>query len=142
MEIRKLSHCVFVCDYHIVMVTKYRRKIFNEGVFSYLRHKVEDIRKYHPVIEIKEMNHDEDHIHMLISIPPTMSVGSIVRMIKSNTGKKIREKFEWLREVYWGTEGIWSDGYFVSTIGINEEVIRNYIEMQGKEDAGQAKLVV
>jgi len=79
---------------------------------------------------------------MLVSIPPTMGVGQVVRIMKSNSGKKIREKFEWMRDIYWGTEGIWSDGYFVSTVGINKDVIQQYIEMQGKEDTGQAKLVI
>ncbi len=69
-----------------------------------------------------------------------MSVGNAVRIIKANTARSIRQKFPILRKVYWGSEGIWSDGYFVSTIGINESIIRRYIEEQGKEDAGQAKL--
>ena len=69
-----------------------------------------------------------------------MSVGSAVRVIKSNISVKLKEKFPFLKEVYWGTDGIWSEGYFVSTIGINETIIRNYIERQGAEDSGQAKL--
>jgi len=76
---------------------------------------------------------------MLLSIPPVMSVGKVVRLIKSNTGKKMREKFPFLKEVYWGVSGIWSDGYFVSTVGINREIIATYIRMQGEEDTGQTK---
>ena len=52
----------------------------------------------------------------------------------------MKQKFPFLKEVYWGAAGLWSDGYFVSTVGINEEVIKDYIERQGKEDIGQAKL--
>ena len=96
--------------------------------------------KYYPEVEILEMNHDEDHVHMLISIPPKMSVGSVVRIIKSNTAKDMKKKFQFLKKVYWGTESIWNGSYFASTVGIDEEIIRRYIEMQGKEDAGQAKL--
>ncbi len=140
MEYKRLSHCVYVCDYHIVLVTKYRRKIFNEGIFAYLSIKLTEIRKYYPLIDFKEVNHDENHIHALISIPPTMRVGKVVQLIKSNTARELKQKFPHLREVYWGTDGIWSDGYFVSTVGINEKIIRQYIEMQGEEDAGQAKL--
>ena len=77
---------------------------------------------------------------MLISIPPTTSVGSIVRIIKSNTSKGMKQKFPFLKEVYWGVDGIWSEGYFVSTVGINEKSIRKYIEAQNREDSGQAKL--
>ena len=61
-------------------------------------------------------------------------------MIKANTGKRLRDKFKFINEIYWGFKGIWSIGYFVSTVGINEEVIRKYIEKQVEEDSGQAKL--
>ena len=74
---------------------------------------------------------------MLISIPPTMSVGSVIRLIKCNTARKIKEQFPFLKEVYWGSDGIWSAGYFVSTVGMNKEEIERYIENQGKEDSGQ-----
>ena len=61
-------------------------------------------------------------------------------MIKANTGSAMRKRFSFLDKVYWGIEGIWSIGYFVSTVGINEATIRKYVQMQGKEDSGQAKL--
>ena len=86
------------------------------------------------------MNSDLDHIHMLVSIAPKMSVSSAVNIIKSHTGKMVRRRFNWLNKVYWDQEGIWSIGYFVSTVGVTEEVVRKYIEWQGKEDSGQAKL--
>lgn len=140
MEYKKQTHCVYLCDYHIVFPTKYRRKVINPGIFAYLKLKIKEIGKHYPELEVKEINHDRDHIHILISIPPKMSVGNAVRIIKANTARSIRQKFPILRKVYWGSEGMWSDGYFVSTIGINESIIRRYIEEQGKEDAGQAKL--
>jgi len=67
-------------------------------------------------------------------------VGNAVRIIKTNIVKGLKQKFPFLKEVYWGTDGIWSDGYFVSTVGINEAIIRKYIENQAKEDSGQAML--
>ena len=126
--------------YHLVLVTKYRRKIFNLGVYEYFRIKLLEIIKYYPEIEIREVNHDIDHVHLLLSIPPKMSVSEIVRIIKANTGKALREKFKFLEKVYYGVSGIWSDGYFVSTVGVNEKTIANYVRLQGKEDSGQAKL--
>jgi len=69
-----------------------------------------------------------------------MSVGSAVRILKANMSTGIKEQFQYLRKVYWGSDGIWSPGYFVSTVGINEEVIRRYITYQGKQDSGQAEL--
>ena len=140
MEFRKLSHCVYLCDYHLVLITKYRRPIFNKGIFAYFETKLLEIRKHYPLLSYTIVNHDEDHVHLLISIPPTMSVGNAVKIIKSNTAKALKQKFPFIKETYWGNDGIWSDSYFVSTIGINKEIINKYIKNQGQEDIGQAKL--
>ena len=137
MEFKRQSHSVYHCEYHLVLPTKYRRKIFNEGIFAYMETKLAEIRKYYPEIEFKKVNHDEDHIHMLVSIPPKMSVGSAVRIIKSNTSRGLKQKFPFLKQVYWGTDGIWSEGYFVSTIGVSTEIIKRYIANQGELDTGQ-----
>ncbi len=61
-------------------------------------------------------------------------------MVKAHTGSAMRKKFQFLDKVYWGINGIWSIGYFVSTVGINEETIGKYIQKQGEEDSGQALL--
>ncbi len=142
VQVRKLSHCAFHCNYHIVLVTKYRKEIFDKGTFEYFRIRLQELRKYYPVIEILEVNHDKDHVHLLLSIPPTMSVGRVVNLIKSNSGKKMRDKFPFLKEVYYGSSGIWSDGYFVSTVGLSESMIRKYIQLQQNEDTGQTKFEV
>lgn len=125
-----------------MFATKYRRKIFNDGIFAYMQERLKQIKDHNPELDIIKINHDLDHIHILAVIPPRMSVSEVVRIIKSNTSKEIKKKFNFLKDVYWGTDGIWSDGYFVSTVGINEEVIKKYIEQQGKEDSGQAQLVL
>ena len=140
MRYKKQSNAVYCCEYHIILPTKYRRKIFNEGVFAYMRERLREIGEYYPEIEIKEANHDGDHIHLYVSIPPKMSVGSVVRIIKANTARRLKRKFAFLKEVYWGTEAIWSEGYFVTTVGVKKETIEKYIQMQGQEDVGQAKL--
>jgi putative transposase len=66
-----------------------------------------------------------------------MSIGKAVGIIKQNMSQHLKQKFPFLKEVYWGTDAIWSEGYFVSTVGIHDAVIRKYIENQGKKDAGQ-----
>ncbi len=139
-NLRRTSHAVFVCDYHLVWPTKYRRKIFNEGVLAFLKEAIKGLSKHYPELLIKEINTDEDHVHILISIPPQMAVGEVVRIIKANTARDLNEKFPFLRKIYWGTRSVWSAGYFVSTVGVNEEIIRRYIQQQGEEDAGQAEL--
>ena len=140
MEYRKQAHAVYYAQYHIVVSTKYRRKVLKAGMGDYLKRKVLQITKFHPEIEIVELNTHMDHIHLQMSIPPKYSVSDVVRMIKAHTGSAMRNKFPFLDKVYWGINGIWSIGYFVSTVGINEETIRKYIQKQGEEDSGQALL--
>ena len=140
MRYNKQAHCVYYCKYHIVIPTKYRRKVLNKGVFAYFEDKLKEIYQYYPELVFEKVNHEADHVHFLVSIPPKMSVGSVIRIVKANTSRGLRQKFPYLKEVYWGTDGIWSDGYFVSTVGVNEDIIKQYIANQGKEDAGQAKL--
>ena len=137
MRVTRLSHCVYHCRYHIVLVSKYRKKIFNDGIFSYFKERAKEITDHYPIIVILEENHDKDHIHLLVSIPPTIAVGAAVRIIKSNLARELKRRFSFLKRSYYGSDGIWSDGYFVSTVGINEEQIRKYIDMQGKEDLGR-----
>ena len=128
------SHCVYLCDYHLVLPTKYRRSVINAGVWGYLEQKLLEVVAHYPKLYIKEMNHDKNHIHLLISIPPQESVGSVVRIIKSNTSKGIKSTFPFLKQVYWGTNAFWSEGYFVSTVGINASIISRYIQQQWAED--------
>ena len=139
---RRMSHCVFYADYHLVWPTKYRHKIFDAGVQAYLKETLKGLPKHRPDLIIKEINTDKDHIHLLVSIPPTVTVGSVVRLIKSSTAQSLNAKFPHLRSVYWGTRSIWSAGYFASTVGVNEQVIRRYIQNQGEEDAGQTNMTL
>ena len=137
-EYIRADHCVYLCDYHIVLVTKYRRNVIaNKGIWSYLEQKLYEVTTHYPRLRIKEINHDINHVHILISIPPQISVGSVVRVLKTNSSRNIKTKFTFLKNLYHGTDGIWSDGYFVSTVGVDEQTIKRYIEKQGKEDVGQ-----
>jgi len=142
MEFIHLSHCVYHCSYHIVIVTKYRREIFNEGILVYFEKKLAEITEHYPLIRFETVNHDKDHIHLIVSIPPTMTVGRVIGIIKQNTSRELKQKFPFLKQVYWGTDAVWSEGYFVSTVGIDEDVIRAYVEDQGKKDAGQTKFEI
>ena len=134
---RRNSHCVYLCDFHLVFSTKYRHSVITPELWEYLYGKLIEVTEHYPKLFIKEANHDKDHIHILISIPPQMSVGEVVRLLKTNTSRKIKTIFPILKKKYWGTDGIWSEGYFVSTVGINAAVIKKYIENQGDLDTGQ-----
>ena len=142
MDYKKQGHCVYYAKYHIVLSTRYRRKVLKSGMGEYLKIRLKEIQRNYPEIEIIKAETDVDHLHVLVSIAPKIAVSEVVRIIKSNTGKAMRKKYKFLDYVYYGRGGIWSAGYFVSTAGINEEVIKNYIEHQGREDRGQAQLEI
>ena len=139
MELVHGSHYVYCCDYHIVIVTKYRKALFNEGIFAYFNTKLAEITEHYPMIKFRTVNHDKDHLHMLVSIPPALAVGKAVGIIKQNTARELKQKFPFIKQAYWMNDSVWSDGYFVSTVGINDQVIKKYIEEQGKKDAGQLR---
>jgi putative transposase len=112
-----------------------------QGIGEYLCTIMKAIERCYPEIQIFELNTDKDHIHILCSIAPKMAVSDAVRILKCNTARKMMKKFKYLENVYHdGDSGIWSAGYFMSTVGANEKVIKKYIEMQGEEDSGQAQL--
>ena len=140
MKYSKQGHCIYYAKYHIVLATRYRRKIFNEGISGYLKWSLRSVERHYSEIKILEANTDVDHLHILVSIPPKIAVSDVVRLIKSNTGKALRKRYDFLKYVYYGRGGIWSRGYFVSTAGITEEALRLYIEHQGREDRGQEQI--
>lgn len=139
MQYKKQGHAVYYAQYHIVVCTRYRRRILRWGAKEYLLKVIKGISKYYRDIEIKEVNTDLNHMHVLVSIPPKYAVSKVVNLIKSNTGRRLGERFKFLDKLYVRQEGIWSVGYFVSTVGINEAIVKRYIESQGDEDRGQTK---
>jgi len=140
MRLIKSAHSVYRTQYHIVWITRYRRKILNKGVAEYLKEKLKEVQKYHPDWEYIAIGIDIDHVHLHMVIPPKYAVSTVVETLKKNTSRHLSEKFGFLAQVYWDNEGIWSTGFFVSTVGINEAVIRRYVQSQEKEDTGQAEL--
>ena len=140
MEYTKSSHSVYKTDYHVVFVTKYRRKALSPGFAKYTKTVIEDIAGKIEGVEIKEINVLPEHTHIFMTIPPKYSVAKVVEILKSRSAKVVRSKFEWLNKVYYGINSLWSKGYFVSTVGINDEVIRKYVRYQQRQDSGQLKI--
>ena len=126
--------------YHIVWIPKYRRRILNPGIKGYLVKLFPKILRMMPGCEMVEYNIQRDHIHMIMIIPPKYSVSDVVGRMKGLTSSRLRKKFNWLRKVYWKENIVWSPGYFVSTVGIDEEHILKYVRWQERQDSGQAKL--
>ncbi len=139
MEIRLSAHGAYHHQYHIVWIPKYRRRILRGKLKEYIEEKLFDIQKYHPEVEIEKYSIQLDHIHLVIIIPPKYSVSEIVGKIKANTSREIRKRFNWVRKIY-RRKVFWSPGFFSSTVGINEEVIKRYVEFQEKVDKEQIQL--
>ena len=119
---------------HLIFVVKYRKKLLNESLKYDMLQKLFDISKRYD-FEIKTMNSDIDHLHMLISIKPSISVSQIVRVLKQESTVYIWKKYKQLLKLhFWKEHTFWSDGYFVSSMGnANEKTIQKYIAEQGNE---------
>ena len=122
-EIQEAEPCSILHKISHSDIDQIPKESIKKGMGEYLKRKVRQVSKFHPEIKIIEVNTNIDHMHMMVSIPPKMPVSSVVGLIKTNTGKAMRKHFPFLDKVYWGVEGIWSIGYFVSTVGISEEAI-------------------
>ena len=137
MRTLHLNHSTYEHQYHIVWGTKARRKILKPYVLLELKKALYTVVKSHPTLWIVNMNTDEDHVHLQIEIPPNISVSDAVCKLKAISSRHLRKKFKFIREIYLEKDGIWSVGYFSSTVGLNEEKIKRYIEWQGKKDKPQ-----
>ncbi len=139
MKFRVQAHITYKTRYHIVWIPKYRRKTLVIGVREYFE-KVMDtyLSDRYPDVIVIERSVQDDHIHVLLEIPPKYSVSKIVGDIKSNTSRLMRKQFEYLARA----SEMWSIGYFVSTVGTNEKMIKNYIQNQEKQDKGRSEIVL
>ena len=127
-----LSHTRWNCKYHIVFIPKYRRK----EIYGKIRIDIGQILRQLCVykdVEIIEAHAMSDHIHMMIRIPPKISVSSFMGYLKGKSSLMIFERHANLKYKY-GNRNFWAKGYFVSTVGLNDEVVKEYIRNQEKED--------
>ena len=128
------SSCRYLLQIHLIFVVKYRKKLLIGSLNDDMLQKLFDISKRYD-FEIKTMNSDIDHLHMLISMKPSISVSQIVRVLKQESTIYIWKKYKQLLKLhFWKEHTFWSDGYFVSSIGnANEKTIQKYIAEQGNE---------
>ena len=136
VKYRKLTHCYYSCNYHIVWTPKYRYRILEGKIRDFLDQKIRQISEWYGV-EIEEMSIQSDHIHLVCSIPPKLAVSNFMGILKGKTAIKIFEKKRYLKEKpYWGNH-FWARGYFVSTVGIDEEMIKRYVKHQENQEKEQ-----
>jgi len=126
---RKLSHTVYECKYHIVFCSKYRFRIFKGEIGEYAKQQTYILCRQKDLIEVMELNILEDHVHLVMSIPPKYSVSAVMGYLKGKLSIKLFQKYERLGKRFWG-QHLWSRGFCVSTIGLDEEKIRKYVKWQ------------
>ena len=137
MDVRLGAYCAYRLQYHVVWVCKYRRRVLKPGVREYLHKVLIGLLRGIPGVEIEMVGFDGDHLHMIMVIPPKYSISEVMGKLKSQSSSAMRKKFKWLSKVYWKENIMWSPGYFVSSVGVDEKTIKNYVEYQGRKDSGQ-----
>jgi len=130
---KKLSHVIYRCTYHIVWTPKYRFRVL-EGLVKELLSKDIPMLLEWKSSELIEMNIQKDHIHLIVSVPPKLSISTLMGTLKGKTAIKIFKSYPQLRtKPYWGNH-FWAKGYCVDTIGLDEDKIKKYVKYQEKQE--------
>jgi len=130
---KKLSHTIYECKYHIVVCPKYRYRIFQEEIAEYTRQQIYSLSQQKDMVEVVELNVRPEDIHLVMSIPPKYAVSSIMGYLKGKISLRLFQRDESIGKRYWGRQ-LWARGYCVSTVGLNEEQIRKYVQWQEKRE--------
>ncbi len=132
---RKGAHGTYKLQYHVVWVTKYRRRVLKPFIIEYLQKVLPKLLRSTPGVNIETIGFDQEHVHMVI--PPKYSIAEVMGRLKSQSSHHMRKTFKCLGKVNWKVRAVWSPGYFVSSVGVDENVIRRYVEYQGRKDSTQ-----
>ena len=133
---KKLSHTIYECKYHVVFCPKYRHKIFKGEIGEYTGQQIYVLSKQKDMVEVLELNVQPDHIPLVMSIPPKYAVSEVMGYLKGKLSLRLFQKYERVGKRYWGRH-LWSRGYCISTVGLNEDLIRRYVKHQEKMDKEQ-----
>jgi len=132
-EFKKLSHSVYECKYHIVFCPKYRYRILSGDIGEYVQEQIYSLCRQKEDVEVLELNVQADHVHLILSIPPKYAVSNMMGYLKGKLALRLFNRYEQLGKRYWGRH-LWSRGYCVSTIGLDEEKIRKYVKWQEAQE--------
>ena len=130
---RKLSHTIYECKYHVVFCPKYRFRIFKAEIAEYTKQQIYILCRQKDLVEIIELNIQEDHIHLVMWVPPKYAFSAVMGFLKGKLSLRLFERYEKLGKRYWGRH-LWARGYCVSTVGLNEKQIREYLRWQEKKE--------
>lgn len=129
MYYRKGAHSTYDLKYHIVWCTKYRYRVLTGQIGNRARELVREVCAAN-YVDIISGSLSPDHVHILVSVPPSLAVSKLVQYIKGKSSRKLMQEFRDLSKRYWG-QHIWSRGYFAVTVGnLNQQEVQEYIENQ------------
>jgi len=132
----KLSHVIWHCQYHIIWVPKYRYRVLKGGVAAEVFNCIQ-VFSGQLGCEVVEANVQPDHVHLLVNIPPKVSISEFMGTVKGRTAIRVFKKYPYLKErPYWGNH-LWADGYCVDTVGLDAEMIRKYVVYQERKEREQ-----
>ncbi|ETA02418.1 IS200/IS605 family transposase [Frankia sp. CcI156] len=130
LNVRTGRHCVFALHAHLVFVTKYRHRVFDDQHLT----RLEEIMRAVCVdfeTELVEFNGEHDHVHLLVNFPPKVALSKLVNSLKGVSSRRMRQEFPELARHYWRANRLWSGSYFAGSVGgAPLEVLRRYIEEQ------------
>jgi putative transposase len=130
---KRIAHVLYECSYHIVWTPKYRYRILQGDVAKFVEEKIKAICEWKGV-EILELNVRQDHVHMVVVIPPKVAISELMGIVKGKSAIALFQKSKNLKKKpYWGNH-FWSRGYCVSTLGMDEEKIRKYVKYQEEHE--------
>ena len=128
-KFKKLSHFIYRCAYHIVWRPKYRYRVLEGLVQEQLSTDIRTLLEWKEC-ELIEMNIQKDHVHLIVSVPPKLSISKLMGILKGKTAIKIFKSYPQLKQkLYWGNH-FWSRGYCVDTVVLDEEKIKKYVQYQ------------
>jgi putative transposase len=133
-QFKKLAHSLYECKYHSVFCPKYRYKILRDEVAKYIERKIYVLCSQKDEVEVIEVNVQPDHVHLVVSIPPKYAVSQFMGYLKGKLALDLFDHYPEMRKKYWG-QHVWSRGYCVSTVGLDEERVKKYVKWQNQKSA-------
>ena len=133
MELKRNSNAVYLLNYHIILVVKYRKKIFvNDEIIERAKELMRKISDENDVAVINQECGD-DHIHLMVSTKPTLQLTKYINLLKGHSARALRKEFDFSEQLY--GDSLWSDSYYIATCGnVSLDTLYNYIENQRKKD--------
>jgi putative transposase len=135
----KLTHVIWHCQYHIVWVPKYRFRVL-KGDIAQEVHNCVQVYSSRIGCQVVELNVQSDHVHLLVKVPPKVSISQLMGVVKGKSALRLFTRFPYLKQKpYWGNH-FWAKGYCVDTVGVDADMIRRYMRYQKKQEQRQIQM--